>query len=121
MTENHENEGVCPIIEEHRRKETASVLFWPAVVELFPSFEERGGLVDALEDEINSIPSDVIPYGTLSYQQLLFVSQSRWDEEEEMYFMNIDLAAGCVEVGHVLDNLNESSIEEELFSNETVH
>ena len=41
MTENHENEGVCPIIEEHRRKETASVLFWPAVVELFPSFEER--------------------------------------------------------------------------------
>ena len=41
--------------------------------------------------------------------------------DEEMYFMNIDLAAGCVEVGHVLDNLDESSIEEELFSNETVH
>ena len=53
MTENHENEGVCPIIEEHRHKETASVLFWPAVLELFPSFEERGGLVDALGDEIN--------------------------------------------------------------------
>ena len=97
------------------------MLFWPAVVELFPSFEERGGLFDALGDEIDSIPSDVIPYGTLTYRQLLFVYQSRWDEEEEMYFMNIDLAAGFVEVGNILDNLDESSIEEELFSNETVH
>ena len=91
MTENHENEGVCPIIEEHRRKETASVLFWPAVLELFPSFEERGGLVDALEDEINSIPSDVIPYGTLSYKQLFFVYQSRWDTDEGMYLSLIHI------------------------------
>ena len=121
MSENHENEGVCPIIEEHRRKETASVLFWPAVVELFPSFEERGRLFDALGDEINSIPSDVIPYGTLTYRQLLFVYQSRWDADEEMYFMNIDLAAGCVEVGHVLDNFDDTSIDAQLFSNETVH
>ena len=78
MTENHENEGVCPIIEEHRRKETASVLFWPAVVELFPSFEERGGLFDALGDEIDSVPYDGIPYGTLSYRQLLFLRASKW-------------------------------------------
>ena len=35
--------------------------------------------------------------------------------------MNIDLAAGCVEVGHVLDNFDDISIEEKLFSNETVH
>ena len=97
------------------------MLFWPAVVELFPSFEERGGLFDALGDEIDSIPSDVIPYGTLTYRQLLFVYQSRWDADEEMYFMNIDLAAGCVEVGHVLDNFDDISIEEKLFSNETVH
>ena len=121
MRENHENEGVRPIIEEHRSKETASVLFWPAVVELFPSVEERGELVNVLGDEVSSIPSDVIPYGTLSYRQLFFVYQSRWDTDEGMYFMNIDLAAGCVEVGHILDNLDESSIEEELFSNETVH
>lgn len=121
MSENHENEGVCPIIEEHRRNEAASVLFWPAVLELFPSFEERGGLIDALGDEINSIPSDVIPYGTLTYRQLLFVYQSRWDADEEMYFMNIDLAVGCVEVGHVLDNFDDTSIEEELFTYETVH
>ena len=47
--------------------------------------------------------------------------RSRWDEEEEMYFMNIDLAAGCVEVGHVLDNFDDTSIDEQLFSNETVH
>ena len=121
MSENHDNEGVCPIIEEHRSKETASVLFWPAVVELFPSFEERAELVKALGDEVSSIPSDVIPYGTLSYRQLFFVYQSRWDTDEGMYFMNINLAASCVEVGHVLDNFDDISIEEKLFSNETVH
>ena len=82
---------------------------------------EGGELFDALGDEIDSIPSDVIPYGTLTYRQLLFVYQSRWDADEEMYFMNIDLAAGCVEVGHVLDNFDDISIEEKLFSNETVH
>ena len=61
MTENHENEGLCPIIEEHRRKETASVLFWPAVLELFPSFEERRGLVNALGVGVQQAESGVGP------------------------------------------------------------
>ena len=111
MTENHENEGVCPIIEEHRRKETASVLFWPAVVELFPSFEERGGLFVALGDEIDSIPSDVIPYGTLSYRQLLFVYQSRWDTKASKYWV-LSLHFTVVvppSLLHELDLLGQSS------------
>ena len=83
---------VRPLIETHRRKESASVLFTPPVVEKFPDFESRKCLVEALADEINTIPSDIIPYGSLFYHDMIFVYQSRWDEEENMFFIAVDLA-----------------------------
>ena len=90
-----------PLIETHRRKESASVLFTPLVVEKFPDFESRKCLVEALADEINTIPSDIIPYGSLFYRDMIFVYQSRWDEEENMFFIAVDLATHAIEIGQI--------------------
>ena len=90
-----------PLIETHRRKESASVLFTPPVVERFPDYESRKGLVEALADEINTIPSDIIPYGSLFYRDMIFVYQSRWDEEENMFFIAVDLATHAIEIGQI--------------------
>ena len=92
---------VRPLIETHRRKESASVLFTPPVVEKFPDFESRKCLVEALADEINTIPSDIIPYGSLFYRDMIFVYQSRWDEEENMFFIAVDLATHAIEIGQI--------------------
>ena len=92
---------VRPLIETHRRKESASVLFTPLVVEKFPDFESRKCLVEALADEINTIPSDIIPYGSLYYRDMIFVYQSRWDEEENLFFIAVDLATHAIEIGQI--------------------
>ena len=92
---------VRPLIETHRRKESASVLFSPPVVERFPNYEARKRLVNAIGDEINKIPSDFIPYGCLTYREMIFVYKARWDEEEDMFFIAVDLATHSIEIGQV--------------------
>ena len=92
---------VRPLFETHRSKENASVLFTPPVVERFPDYESRKHLVEALADEINTIPSDIIPYGSLFYRDMIFVYQSRWDEEENILFIAVDLATKAIEIGQI--------------------
>ena len=92
---------VRPLIDTHRRKDSASVLFTPPVVERFPDYKSRKCLVEALADEINTIPSDIIPYGSLFYRDMIFVYQSRWDEEEKMFFIAVDLATRAIESGQI--------------------
>ena len=77
------------------------MLFTPPVVEKFPDYESRKCLVEALADEINTIPSDIIPYGSLFYRDMIFVYQSRWDEEENMFFIAVDLATHAIEIGQI--------------------
>jgi len=101
MSNTHKNEEVRHLIEEHKRNVTASILFTAPVVELFNSYQKRFELVDALGDEINSIPSDVIPYGTLFYDELVFVYRAAWDEKQGKWFAEIDLATGITEIGKV--------------------
>ena len=115
MTENHENKGVCPIIEEHRRKETASVLFWPAVG-FVSLFEERGGLFDALGDE--RLHTFRHHSHTLTYRQLVFVYQHVGTKKRRCISEHRPYG---LKRGHVLDNFDDTSIDEQLFSNETVH
>ncbi len=90
-----------PLIETHRRKEKASVLFTPPVVERFPDYEARKCLFGALADEINTIPSDIIPYGSLFFRDMIFVYQSRWDDQENMFFIAVDLATQAIEIGQI--------------------
>ena len=101
MSNAHKNEETRHLIEEHKRNASASILFTAPVVELFNTYQKRHELVDALGDEINSIPSDVIPYGTLFYNELVFVFRAAWDEAQDKWFAEIDLATGMTEIGEV--------------------
>ena len=101
MSNAHKNEETRHLIEEHKRNASASILFTAPVVELFNTYQKRRELVDALGDEINSIPSDVIPYGTLFYNELVFVFRAAWDEAQDKWFAEIDLATGMTEIGDV--------------------
>ena len=122
MSETHNAEDICPIIEEHKRKKTAKVWFSGAVAKAFKTYDERASLVGALGDEINQIPSDYIPYLLLDFRQMTFVCATLWSEEEDSFFMEIDLAAGAVQVGEVFVPVNENNeFDEEHFEPVTVH
>ena len=122
MSETHNADNVCPIIEEHKHKQTAKVWFSGEVVKAFGSYDERASLVGALGDQINQIPSDYIPYLLLDFKQMTFVCATLWSEEEEIFLMEIDLAAGAVQVGEVFVPANENNeFDEEDFEPATVH
>jgi len=101
MSNAHKNDEDCHLIEEHERNTKTSVFFAAPVVELFDSYQKRHELVGALGDEINSIPSDVIPYGTLVYNELVFVFRAAWDESQDKWFAEIDLATHMTEIAEV--------------------
>ena len=101
MSNTHKNEEARHLIEEHKRNASASILFTAPVVELFNTYQKRRELVDALGVEINSIPSDVIPYGTLFYNELVFVFRAAWDESQDKWFAEIDLATHMTEIAEV--------------------
>ena len=122
MSETHNADEVCPIIEKHKRNETAKVWFSGAVVRALKTYDERASLEGALGDEINQIPSDYIPYLLLDYRQMTFVCATLWSEEEEIFLMEIDLAAGAVQVGEVFVPANgNNEFYEEGFEPVTVH
>ena len=122
MSETHNADNVCPIIEEHKRKQTAKVWFSGEVVKAFGSYDERASLVAALGDEINQIPSDYVPYILLSFKQMTFVCSTLWNEEEGIYLMEIDMAAQAVQVSEVFIHENENhEFDEEHFEPVTVH
>ena len=122
MSGTHNADEACPIIEEHKLGNTAKVWFSAEVVRAFKTYDERVPLVDALGDEINEIPSDYIPYLLLDYRQMTFVCATLWSEEEEIFLMEIDLAAGAVQVGEVFVPANENNeFDEEGFEPVTVH
>ena len=122
MSETHNADNVCPIIEEHKRKQTAKVWFSGEVVKAFGSYDERASLVAALGDEINQIPSDYVPYILLNFKQMTFVCSTLWSEEEGIYLMEIDMAAQAVQVGDVFVHENEThEFDEEQLEPATVH
>ena len=122
MSETHNADNVCPIIEEHKHKQTAKVWFSGEVVKAFGSYDERASLVAALGDEINQIPSDYVPYILLDFKQMTFVCATLWSEEEGIYLMEIDMAAQAVQVGEVFVPENENhEFDEEQLEPVTVH
>ena len=122
MSETHNADEVCPIIEKHKRNETAKVWFSGAVVRVLKTYDERASLVGALGDEINQISSDYIPYLLLDFKQMTFVCATLWSEEENSFLMEIDVAAEAVQVGEVFVSANESNeFDEEDFASVTVH
>ena len=101
MSKTHNADEVCPVIEDHRRKKTATVWFSGAVVRVFKTYADRVPLVNALGDEFNRIPSEYVPYILLDFRQMTFVCAVLWSEEEGIYFMEIDMAAEAVQLGEV--------------------
>lgn len=103
MSEAHANDDLQPFIEEHQKPFKASVLFTPPVLELFKGLQDREHLVAALGAEIKRIPTDYIPYGSFDFRQLHFVYRAGWAEEEDKWFIHLDLAAGMIEIGEIYD------------------
>ena len=122
MSETHNADNVCPIIEEHKRKQTAKVWFSGEVVKAFGSYDERASLVAALGDEINQIPSDYVPYILLDFKQMTLVCSTLWSEEEGIYLMEIDMVAEAVQVGELVVPENQDyEFDEEQLEPATVH
>ena len=109
MSETHNADELRPIIEKHKRNETAKVWFSGAVVRALKTYDERATLVGALGDEINQIPSDYIPYLVLDFGQMTFVCATLWSEEEGIYLMEIDFVAEAFQVGEVFVPENENN------------
>ena len=108
MSKAHYNEETGLFHEEHFRNELAKVSFTQSVMEKYLTYEERDKLVNALRDEIKDIPTIWIPYGTFFHDGRMFVYSSGWDEEENCYFMLIDLAQAARLVGFIPDGEEEN-------------
>ena len=112
MSKAHYNEETGLFHEEHFRNELAKVSFTQSVMEKYLTYEERDKLVNALRDEIKDIPTIWIPYGTFFHEGRMFVYSSGWDEEENCYFMLIDLSLAAYMVGFIPEG-EEETIDEE--------
>jgi len=122
MSETHNADDVCPIIEKHKRNKTAKVWFSGTVVRALKTYDERASLVGALGDEINQIPSDYVPYILLDFKQMSFVCATLWSEEDGIYLMEIDMAAEAVQIGELVVPENQDhEFDEEHFEPVTVH
>ena len=96
--------------------------FSGAVVRAFKIYGERAFLVSALGDEIKQIPSDYILYLLFNFRQMTFVCATLWSEEEKIFFMEIYLAAGAVQIGDVFVPSNQNNeCDEENFEPVKVH
>ena len=113
MSKAHYNEETGLFYEEHYRNELAKVSFTQSVMDKYLTYEERDKLVNALRDEIKDIPTIWIPYGTFFHDGRMFVYSSGWDEEEEFYFMLIDLSLAAYMVGFIPDGAEESPNEDQ--------
>ena len=122
MSDTHNADEVCPIIEDHKCKDNAKVWFSDAVLRVFKTYDERAALVQALRDEVNKIPSNYIPYIMLNFRQIAFVCGALWSEEKDLYLMEIDMAAEAVQVGELVVPENQDhEFDEESFEPVTVH
>ena len=113
MSKAHYNEETGLFHEEHSRNELAKVSFTQSVMEKYLTYEERDKLVNALRDEIEDIPTVWIPYGTFFHDGRMFVYSSGWDEEENCYFMLIDLAQAARLVGFIPEGEAKTKDEEQ--------
>ena len=113
MSKAYYNEETGLFHEEHFRNELAKVSFTQSVMEKYITYEEREKLVNALRDEIKDIPAIWIPYGTFFHYGRMFVYSSGWDEEEEFYFMLIDLSLAAYMVGFIPDGAEENKDEDQ--------
>ena len=89
------------ICEVHTRRCNAVVWFSPSVVGVFAEYEGRHELVNAEGDEINTIPSGYIPYGTVNFQTMLFVYSAFWSEKAYHWAIEIDLGTTTEISGHI--------------------
>ena len=112
MGKAHYNEETGLFHEEHYRNELAKVSFTQSVMEKYLTYEEREKLVNALRDEIKDIPTIWIPYGTFFHDGRMFVYSSGWDEEDQMFYMLIDLAQAARLVGFIPEG-EEETIDED--------
>ena len=105
-----------PIIEEHNCCGVVSVLFTDSVVSTFSDFMSRSKLVEVLVAEINTIPSDLIPYGTLIYDEFVFVYRAARDDQDGKLYAEVDLATRMEQVGEIFipEEFDNSNVSENL-------
>ena len=113
MSKAYYNDETGLFHEEHHHEELAKVNFTQSVMEYYKTYNERDILVNALRDEIKNIPTIWIPYGTFMHDGRMFVYSSGWDEEEEFYFMLIDLSLAAYMVGFVPEDIEEDNTNED--------
>ena len=113
MSKAHYNEETGLFHEEHFRNELAKVSFTQSVMEKYLTYKEREKLVNALRDEIKDIPTIWIPYGTFFHDGRMFVYSSGWDEEDQMFYMLIDLAQAARLVGFIPEGEEENKDKEQ--------
>lgn len=105
-----------PIIEEHNCCGVVSVLFTETVVSTFSDFMSRSKLVEVLVAEINTIPSDLIPYGTIIYDEFVFVYRAARDDQDGKLYAEVDLATRMEQVGEIFipEEFDNSNVSENL-------
>jgi len=79
------------VCEMHSRRSDALVWLSPSVVSIYEDYDNRHTLTNAVGDEINTIPSDYIPYGMVFFNEAQFVYNAIWFEEENYRCIEIDL------------------------------
>ena len=122
MSDTHNADEVCPIIEDHKCKDNAKVWFSDAVLRVFKTYDERAALVQALRDEVNKIPSNYIPYIMLNFRQIAFVCGALWSEEKDLYLMEIDMAVKAIQVGQISASEDgKNKVDEKICEPATVH
>ena len=119
MSNAHYDEETGLFHEEHFRNELAKASFTQSVMEKHLTYEEREKLVNALRDEIKDIPTIWIPYGTFFHDGRMFVYSSSWDEEDQMFYMLIDLAQAARLVGFIPEGEEENKDEDQ--ANHVLH
>jgi hypothetical protein len=79
------------VCEMHSQHQDALIWFSPSVVSIYEDYDSRHELTIVVGDEINTIPSEHIPYGTVTFEDMLFVYNAVWFGEENYWCITLDL------------------------------
>ena len=114
MSNTHNADEICPIIEKHYLGKNVKVWFATSVVKVLKTSQSRSGLVLALFEEVEKIPAEYIPYGVCHFKEMIFLYRSLWAQKEDQLLIEVELPNEVKKIGEVempLDVLKE--VEEE--------
>ena len=114
MSNTHNADEICPIIEKHYLGKNVKVWFATTVVKVLKTSQSRSGLVLALFEEVEKIPAEYIPYGVCHFKEMIFLYRSLWVQKEGQLLIEVELPDEVKKIGEIempLDALEE--VEEE--------